>query len=257
MDGAKARNCTRAIEEARVTAQCFKQLGKELATRWKTPESRIIGHIVYSPPVDSSPTDNFTYDWCLYEIDVAKVRGFSGNIIDLGHEVTPETFKKAMNPDVRNPYKFVYPADRLLKVRNACIPLEEMRCPKTFTGDDVPYIPVFKRGKTTGITLGRANEVTSYTRTYGSDGTPGSQELVFQSQEWAITGLEDFGFHTFSKRGDSGSLVVDAQGRMGGLITDGSSELEVNDVTYATPMVKLLADMERHGWRRPNANVDR
>jgi hypothetical protein len=161
--------------------------------------------------------DNYTYDWCLYKIDTSKIQGFAGNIIDLRHEVMSETFKKTMNSDIRNPYTVnsstPQSMDCLLKVQNACIPLKEMKFPKTFARDNTTtYLSVLKRGnlgKTSGITLGIANEVlSSCVCIYGSDGTPAFLDLVFESKEWAISGFEDFGFPFFSKQGNLSSLIV-------------------------------------------------
>lgn len=45
--------------------------------------------------------------------------------------------------------------------------------------------------------------------------------------------------------------MVDAEGRMGGMLTGGSGFSAKTDVTYATPMVALLQDMHKHGWKRP------
>lgn len=239
------------VTEARRTILGFNQLLKDLDTQWTSPESRVIGHIIYSHPIRSSQPDNYTYDWCLYEVDASKIRNFQGNVIDLGYEVTRERIKEAMNPNIVNPYKFVYPEDRLLRVRNECIPLKEMFAPKTVDIVNKGNLSVLKRGSVTGVTLGTANEVISYTRHYRF--TNGSI-LSFDSMEWAIVGSNEF--KRFSMPGDSGSLVVDAQGRMGGIVTGGTAfYVHKRDITYATPMLKLFADMERHGWRHPNADV--
>ena len=97
------------------------------------------------------------------------------------------------------------------------------------------------------MTCGVANEVESYVRTYFPE------NRSFESKEWAIIGYDKTS--PFSVEGDSGALVVDAEGRMGGMLTGGSGSLETTDVTYATPIVALLQDMHKHGWKRPNPNV--
>lgn len=98
------------------------------------------------------------------------------------------------------------------------------------------------------MTCGVANEADSYVRTYFSD----NSSLV--SKEWLILGFDKL-FSTFWARGDSGSLVVEAEGRMGGMSTGDSGFSGETDVAYATPMVALLQEMHKHGWKRPNPDV--
>ena len=237
------------IDKANEIMKDFEQLVKDLDTQWKTPGSRNVGHVVFSPPISTGNGPNeFTMDWALYEVDPAKIKNFSGNVIDLGQEVSVEKLNKALNPNIQNAHKFVYPAGRQWKIENICIPLDEMRHPKKFDQNNSPALSVLKRGRTTGVTCGVANEVESYVRTYSSANSS------FKSKEWAILGY-DKSFYSFSCRGDSGALVVDAEGRMGGMVTGGSGFSEKTDVTYATPMVALLQDIHKHGWKWPNLNV--
>ena len=59
------------------------------------------------------------------------------------------------------------------------------------------------------MTCGVANEVDSYVRTYFSDSS-----FFVSKEKWPILSF-DKPFSSFSARGDSGSLVVDAEGWMG------------------------------------------
>jgi hypothetical protein len=61
---------------------------------------------------------------------------------------------------------------------------------------------VTKRGRNTGLTVGRSNDIVSYAQT---------------SNELAILPFNS-GSGTFSKMGDSGSVTVDRFGRIGGLL---------------------------------------
>ncbi len=235
------------IDEAMETMKDFQQLVKDLDTKWKTPESRTVGHVVYSPPISTGEKpNNYTMDWALYQVDPSKIKNFSGNVIDLDHDVSVEKVNQALNPNVQNPYKFAHPAGRQWKIKNTCIPLDEMRHPITFDENNSPVLSVLKRGRTTGVTCGIANEVESYVRTYSSE--IGS----FESKEWAILGYDK----SSSPFSDSGALVVDAEGRMGGMLTGGSGFSAKIDVTYATPIVALLQDMHSHGWKRPKPIMD-
>ena len=57
----------------------------------------------------------------------------------------------------------------------------------------------------------------------------------------------------FSDKGDSGSVIIDGLGRIGGLITSGAGRKGSPDVTYATPINFLLKRMQERGL---NPNID-
>ena len=63
-----------------------------------------------------------------------------------------------MHPNRRNSssHSFDFPGDRLLKLRGT-ITDDEMRKPTTFDQNGDGCIMVLKRGRTTGLTVGRAN----------------------------------------------------------------------------------------------------
>lgn len=140
-----------------------------------------------------------------------------------------------------------YPGDGLLKL-GGIIPDEEMHrapvLPPELDDKDQCHF-VFKRGMTSGLTLGRANGIESKVR---EDDT--------SSYEWAIApfGTERGPFAgPFSQPEDSGSVVVDGRGRIGGLITAGSGITPRVDTTYATPISFLLDRMKAKGLH-PNLN---
>jgi hypothetical protein len=72
-----------------------------------------------------------------------------------------------------------------------------------------PCIMVIKRGRTTGLTVGRPNNIWSYTLNYFRYSDFGV------SEEWSILPF-DKRSGAFSAMGDSGSVVVDGAGRIGG-----------------------------------------
>lgn len=97
------------------------------------------------------------------------------------------------------------------------------------------------------MTCGVANEIATHVRNYVT-----SKVGTFDAKEWPILAY-DKSFSPFSGHGDSGALVVDTRGQMGGMVTSGSG---YSEKTYdAAPIFALLKDMEKNGWRRPNANV--
>jgi hypothetical protein len=91
---------------------------------------------------------------------------------------------------------------------------------------------VIKRGLKTGLTVGRANNIISYTRKY-FEGIPPKD-----SKEWSIVGYDKS--RAFSEKGDSGAAIVDGQGRIGGLLTGGAGIKTSLDITYATPISFIM-----------------
>ncbi len=70
-------------------------------------------------------------------------------------------------------------------------------------------------------------------------------DKVETSKEWAIL-PRDSKSRAFSAKGDSGSVIVDGAGRIGGLLTSGAGSTPSSDpdVTYATPISFLLKRMQ-------------
>lgn len=131
-----------------------------------------------------------------------------------------------------NSERFLFPVDRLLRL-HGIIPEEEIRHPDKLDRDPAGCLIVLKLGGTTGLTIGRANNVFSYTRRHFSENNSGD------SMEWAILPF-DHSSGAFSAAGDSGSAIVDGTGRIGGLLTSGSGATDSIDVTYATPIDFVL-----------------
>ena len=71
--------------------------------------------------------------------------------------------------------------------------------------------------------------------------------------EWGILNY-DSKSEVFSKPGDSGSIIADIRGRIGGMLTGGSGKTESPDMTYATPFWWLLERIHANGF--PNAHVN-
>ncbi|KAI0267791.1 hypothetical protein BC834DRAFT_968701 [Gloeopeniophorella convolvens] len=183
----------------------------ELSTNWSTEHSRVLGHVIFSPPiVVGAGTEQYTQDVAVIEIDASKIDpgSFQGNVIDLGTKYPGEVLTAMMYPNPRNTHNFEYPGDRLLSLRGT-ITDEEMRRPTSYDQNNDPCIMVLKRGRTSGLT------------------------------EWAILPFDNKSC-AFSAKGDSGSAVVDGAGRIGGLLTSGGGATDSFDVTYATPISFVL-----------------
>jgi hypothetical protein len=98
--------------------------------------------------------------------------------------------------------------------------------------DGYPCLVVFKNGAKTGTTIGKANNVSSYTRNYFAS-------QYQESREWPVIPTNKQS-GAFSKKGDSGSCVADAFSRVGGILTGGSGATESCDVTYFTPITFIM-----------------
>jgi hypothetical protein len=146
-----------------------------------------------------------------------------------------------MYPCIDSKTTFKYPPDRLLPLRDI-ITKERMESPdmSDLSGEDC--LLVMKNGIKTGITFGRATGIYSFVR---------DKETNQESKEWAIYNYDSTS-GVFSDSGDSGSIIVDGLGRIGGLLTGGTGKTERLDVTYATPMWWLW---ERIKKRFPDAKL--
>lgn len=236
----------KVLDEAKKAIPKLNTFQQDVSTRWATSESRVLGHVILSPPIGVS--EGYNEDWAVVEIDASKAdaSNFKGNAIDLGTRIPIGEFIRMMCDNPRNIHPFEYPWDRLLRLEGT-IPEEEMRYPTEFDENDEPCLIVIKRGNTTGLTVGRANDVCSYARYDFTDDKPAT------SKEWAILSFNSKS-GAFSEEGDSGSVIVDGQGRIGGLLAGGAGKPSDFDITYATPVSFLLKRMQDNGLHAPNIN---
>ena len=98
---------------------------------------------------------------------------------------------------------------------------------------------VIKNGNATNVTIGRATGIFSSFATT----TP-------VRSRWSGPSASDCNYDNSSgvssAPGDSGSIIVDGLGRIGGLLTGGTGRAETSDVTYATPMWWLWPRIKQH-----------
>ncbi|KZT06645.1 uncharacterized protein LAESUDRAFT_146633 [Laetiporus sulphureus 93-53] len=216
-----------AIKEAEATKKALVEFQRLVTKDWAPEKNRVIGHVVYSPPivVDAGP-NQFTQDVAVVEMDLSKIsrrpNNFPGNAIDLGFEFDPNKLSEMMHTaNIENVHSFDYPVDRLLHL-SGVVADEEIRNPTKTDQDGNRCIVVLKKGRTTRLTVGRANNVVSYARTYLKDT---DEEQI--SMELAIFPY-DKNSGPFSAKGDSGSVIVNGAGELYGLLTGGSGITERN-----------------------------
>ncbi|KAH8111885.1 hypothetical protein DFH11DRAFT_1546184 [Phellopilus nigrolimitatus] len=245
------------LGEAQKMMEKVKTFQKYMLTQWAAPESRVLGHVVLSPPISvgssSDEDEGYTEDWAVIEVDASKIdaSNFNGNAIDLGTRIPSAEYRRMMHPNIENAHGFTYPRDRLLRLRDT-IPEDQMRRPTAIDQNGEPCLMVLKRGCTSGLTIGRANNICSYARYYYP------YYNWETSKEWAILPRNSES-GPFSKNGDSGSVIVDGRGRMGGLLTGGTGKhaslsKSQLDITYATPVDFILKRMQEHGLHKPHVN---
>ena len=157
----------------------------------------------------------------------------------------PHEFRLKCFPRGDAHWEFKYPKDRLLPLMGT-ITNELMRHPDMWDSAGEPCLVVVKNGNSTGTTIGRASGVFSIVREYFDMSSQ-------TSMEWGIIKY-DSKSEVFSAPGDSGSVVVDIRGRIGGMLTGGSGNPTSSDMTYATPFWWLLERIKANGF--PNANLN-
>jgi len=234
----------RDLIEANEAIAAFQKHYDYVVQYWADSKNRILGFVRFAPPITiHEGPKGYTQDYALIQIDSNKIdrSSFTGNTIDLGTEIPPDRFTRMMFPDPRNSLNFKYPLNRLLKI-HGIISEQEMRCPTMWYQDGKECLIVMKRGFTTGLTLGRANDFCSFVRNYFDDTPPKT------SREWAIYSY-DGKSGPFSAQGDSGSSIVDSRGRLGGLLIGGAGLTDSTDITYATPASLILEDLKAQGFK--------
>jgi hypothetical protein len=143
-------------------------------------------------------------------------------------------------------WEFEYPDDRQLPLIGV-ITDKLMRTPDMWDEDGEPCLLVVKRGGATGTTIGRANGVFSIVRNYSLQ-----MDVNQTSMEWGIINYDNKS-EAFSEPGDSGSIIADIRGRIGGMLTAGAGKTKSTDMTYATPFWWLLKRIKANGF--PKAHL--
>jgi hypothetical protein len=145
---------------------------QDVSTRWTTTESRVLGHVILSPPSSvgvGSSNDGYTEDWAVIEIMPPRSTRAISTAMPL--TLVPAfqlTSSLVDEPNSRNARSFTYPSDRLLRLKGT-IPDEKVRHPTALHQNDDPCLMVTKRGNAAGLTVGRANDICSYTHNYSDD----------------------------------------------------------------------------------------
>lgn len=224
------------LDDTKATVVELKKFYATLKKDWSDVNDRIIGHVVWSPPITgSTPSNTYTRDVCVIKLNKEKfLPNLRGNAIDLGTEIESGKFMGLLYPRYGVPSEFDYPEDRiyLLKTILAAAKIKEPNS-QDVKGDPTRF--VIKHGFTTLTTVGRLNGFESYLRRYGRLGN-------FDSTEAAVFPYDnDSG--PFSRGGDSGAAIVGANNDFVAQLTGGVGATDSSDITYGTPMEWLWNDV--------------
>jgi hypothetical protein len=129
---------------------------------------------------------------------------------------------------INTPPEFDYPDNGLLHL-SGILTTDQIINPDPSSLEGDPIRRVLKHGFATNITVGTLTRYMSFVRKYFINGHLESLEVPILSHEY-----KEYG--TFSKRGDSGSLIVTRYGQFAALLTSGTNMgTGDSDITYATP----------------------
>lgn len=216
----------------------------------KGPESCVIGHILSAPPCGLQSTHGrlpWWRDWALIELNQEK---HETSLTRLSNQVpvthSPMHWFHPSNEEKTNILKQLGPAPMI--TLSGMLPEATIANPPDAQG---LIVSTFTGGGK-DIRFGTSNEIMSVTCRRSNNG----KKLV--SDEWGITGI---GREAFSADGDSGACVWDVHSKcIAGMITSGSGDMlsrsdicgrnyyySAIDVTYATPIERLIEDMRDCG----------
>ncbi|KAI0033279.1 hypothetical protein K488DRAFT_48055 [Vararia minispora EC-137] len=205
----------------------LKQFFVEIKKRWSKPKDRVIGFVRWAPPIGVGVAPHcYTRDLCVIELYKEKFKHMIGNVLSLGTELSPSKLKSLMYERIDVPSEFKYPEDGLLHLRGM-LTADQVNNPNSLNLEGDRVRRVIKRGFSTNTTVGTLTRFRSFGRKYFSTGDMESLEVPILSHE------NDSG--TFSRGGDSGSIIVSPTGEFVALLTGGPTSLtDGSDITYAT-----------------------
>ncbi|KAJ4501282.1 hypothetical protein C8R41DRAFT_892481 [Lentinula lateritia] len=206
----------------------------DVSKLWNLPNDRIIGEVVHFEPIAASVgPQKLPEDWALIALHENKFEWdkFKGNVVYIGGNLSSAEYGKIMFPTDDERTNYAYPKDGLLQVRGV-IQLDDIYNPKHLDVNGEQCLLVVKNGLTTGTTIGRALGMESFTRVYKES------KIEKTSIEF---GVLSYGSTKgpFSAAGDSGSIVLDRNGDILGMLTGGAGTANRTDVTYVTPYAYL------------------
>ncbi|PIL25967.1 hypothetical protein GSI_11721 [Ganoderma sinense ZZ0214-1] len=253
-DGINVEESQTSLRLAEAEAELFKTDNKinglkefyiDIRYRWNKPKDRVIGFVRWAPPIGSGVAPyRYTRDLCVIELYKEKFEYMIGNVLSLGPELSHAELKALTYQRIDVQSQFKYPDNGLLTLRGM-LTAAQVNNPNTVNLQGNRIRRVLKRGFTTNTTVGTLTRFMSFVRKYFITGNLESLEVPILSHE------HDSG--TFSKGGDSGSLIVSPRGEFIALLTGGTNKgTDGSDITFATPF-EWVWDLVKEEF--PGANL--
>jgi hypothetical protein len=166
---AQRQRATRKLDDATERLEGLQSLLAHVTTHFGTPEQRTLGHVAMSPPLAFGVgEESATKGWALVEMNPSAISQLNciGNVIDV-RSMSDIDMAKAMQPRPSNVTSFKQLADGLLRL-TGMVSDQEMATPhlQDLDHDLDPVIMVIKNGSTSGLTVGRLNNIRSCNRHY-------------------------------------------------------------------------------------------
>ncbi|WVO14612.1 hypothetical protein L204_102249 [Cryptococcus depauperatus] len=198
------------------------QFRSEVVKRWSKPKHRVIGEVVHVEPIKVSVApQRFSTDWALIELYDKKFDWdtFPGNKVHIGDNLSLD-YGSTMFPQPEDRAKYGYPIDGLQALGG--IQPEEINNPQQLDVNGEPCLLVVKNDRTTGTSIGRATGMESFIRIYKEYGIEETSKEIAVLPYNNKTG-------PFSAPGDSGSIVLDRNGRILGSYCNPCGDGEMSD----------------------------
>lgn len=261
---AKLAQQQRNLDRAKATIVNLKSFFVTLMKDWSDVNNRIIGRVVWSPPItglsprlnppvedEDDDSNGYTKDVCVIKLDKNKfMPNFMGNAVDLGTEIDAAEFTCPFDPiplyDVLSDEvpitTFKYPVDRLYRLKSI-LPVSKIGEPanKDIMGDHTRF--VLKRGVETHTTVGCLKGFDShqrYTSLYGKLDSVEAAVYPYGDNKHPASGGGGGGrIDCFGTGGDSGAVIVGAKNDVVAQLTGGTGSSKdscSSDIIYGTPM---------------------
>ncbi|KFA77268.1 hypothetical protein S40288_01254 [Stachybotrys chartarum IBT 40288] len=208
------------------------------------PWRRVIGHVQYAPATGVRD-DGFLTDWALVELHQDSHQCPLSSLANWVNITCEDRVCVAIKsllpflPEVPGRKSIEHWARKGLRLRGVVAEEELWNIEATET------LVVGKVGPESHLTLGIANPAKSLVR---HSAFPSDTTVI--SEEWAILGgVESRRARNvvFARAEDVGAVVWDMKGRVCGMINS-SNDIGGRDVTYATPIGRILGDIEARGF---------
>ncbi|KAJ3765566.1 hypothetical protein FB446DRAFT_677207 [Lentinula raphanica] len=208
------------LDDTDIALETLKRLLENLQRDWAEVNKRVIGHVVWSPPITSLDRSHSIQDVCVIKLNKDKLLPALLGNIELIRGIGSGKFMGLLSS------QFDYPEGRLQQLKNI---LDDAKAQGPNNGEPMRF--VFKRGTTTLTTLGRLNDFDSYVRRYDISG-------YFDFVHAAVYRYDnDSG--PFSRLGDSGAAIYGTNNVIVAQLIGGAGSLTDIDITYGTRMEPL------------------